>query len=194
MNGLSLLKSAKKRFANKDNKSSKKNQLRWTPKKKDKDKDQTEEDKNKRDPDIIYDNHYQYGPSQMYTVPRKVPKSHSHIIGPTAAVGTANSYSRYKNQSLSGSSARPYLSARKGGGYDGLVPKLKLMVIIKMNYQLHPLDLKQVMFDLYFLSRLFANNMIIFIILWILDWIYILLMLFVSEIRFFFFFKETTTT
>ena len=57
----------------------------------------------------------------MYTVPRTVPTSHSHLIGQTAAVGTANSYNSNQNNRYGAknkqSSARPYLSARKIGGY-----------------------------------------------------------------------------
>jgi len=60
---------------------------------------------------------FRNGPSAMYSAPRTVPVAHHHIIGQTAAVGTANAYSSY------GSNARPYLSTRKHSGYGG--PKVK---------------------------------------------------------------------
>eukprot|EP01083_Nonionella_stella_P203457 742366_1 len=78
--------------------------VRWTPKRK-------EEPKNNEEKD---DSAFKFGPSAMYTVPRRAPKSHTHLIGQTAAVGTSNAYSKsgYK------SSARPYSSQRRShGGY-----------------------------------------------------------------------------
>lgn len=61
---------------------------------------------------------FRNGPSAMYQQPRTVPIAHHHIIGQTAAVGTANAYNSY------GSNSRPYLSSRKHCGYGG-APKVK---------------------------------------------------------------------
>merc|ERR1712048_1207009 len=62
-------------------------------------------------------NDFRYGPSAMYTVPRSVPKSHSHIIGQTAAVGTANAFHANpyasNNNRFGTSMARPYTTSRR---------------------------------------------------------------------------------
>jgi len=59
------------------------------------------------------DRDFRDGPSAMYSAPRTVPAAHHHIVGQTAAVGTANAYSCY------GSNARPYMSTRKVAGFVG---------------------------------------------------------------------------
>eukprot|EP01083_Nonionella_stella_P316318 1146368_1 len=79
--------------------------VRWTPKKKEKkekqspikngvikgNKKKANKSKKKSKSNANLDD-FRYGPSQMYTYPRAAPKAHSHIIGHTAAVGTANAY------------------------------------------------------------------------------------------------------
>jgi len=118
VNGISLLKSAKQRFVNNDN-LKKKEKLRWAPKTKKKEDFNlilNEEQKNNKKRN---ENDFRFGPSAMYTVPRAAPKSHSHLIGVTAAVGTANAYKANPYSSRSGnvrfgtSNVRPYLSSRK---------------------------------------------------------------------------------
>ena len=93
--------------------SKKREKLRWIQKKKE---SATQNDINKIEREHK-ENDFRYGPSAMYTVPRSVPKSHSHIIGQTAAVGTANAFysNPYasKNNRFGTSGARPYTSSRR---------------------------------------------------------------------------------